>query len=401
MIVKFKNGYQVQVTDAAGKSRREIIDIARKAAKKVRDAELGKNITTNVSFMPTKIKEAISKNDTDMLKQEYKYFMRDLEADASESHKNYPSVYRKEVLEKILRQYEDAQKLFVKAGELAVIAGIDADKIRELVDQIRKNWEMDREKSYHARITYENGEVTDKDFSNKDAARADIMKRVYIGEKDGNAVETAVIVDNETNDVVENVYPFEDAKIHDEDDGEKVIGFISYVDSGAKEKTFTDINEARAEIKELLNRAEKLGEKVRYAGIYNSDRMKLIEEIYNSKEFKDSKKVRDVPYFDPTDYPTIKSEYSIDRLSKEIRHPEKSAQNLEELDKVMKEIDEFIMRGSNALIEVGWSKDDARRAINSRYIELEKELRRNKMLDEARALHKKIRELEKAWDLRI
>lgn len=401
MIIKFKNGYQVQVTDAAGKSRREIIDIARKAAKKVRDAELEKTITTNVSFMPTKIKVAISKNDMDMLKQEYKYFMRDLEADASESHKNYPSIYRREVLEKIIRQYEDAQRLFMNAGELAVIAGVDADKIRELIDQIRKNWDMEREKSYHARITYENGEVTDKDFSNKDAARADIMKRVYIGEKDGNPVETAVIVNNEDDTEVENVYPFEDAKIHDAEEVKEVVGYIDYVDSGAKEKHFTDIDEARAEVKELLNRAEKLGEKVRFAGLLDGEGKNVIEEIYRSEEVKDSKKVRDIPYFDPTDYPTIKSEYSVDRLAKEIRHPEKSAQNLEELDKVMKEIDEFIIRGSEALIEAGWSKDDARRAINSRYIELEKELRRNKMLDEARALHKKIRELEKAWDLRI
>ena len=65
------------------------------------------------------------------------------------------------------------------------------------------------------------------------------------------------------------------------------------------------------------------------------------------------------------------------------------------------EIDELIAKGSDALIDAGWSKDDARRAIATRYTALEKELRKNNLKDEARELHKKIRALEKAWDLRV
>lgn len=115
----------------------------------------------------------------------------------------------------------------------------------------------------------------------------------------------------------------------------------------------------------------------------------------------DDAKVKDIPYYDPTDYATIKSDYSVDRLKREARHLEKDDPMLDEFNEVIAEIDELIDKGSDALLEAGWSKDDARRAIAARYRELEKDLRRNKLLENARALHAKIRELEKAWDLRV
>ena len=169
--------------------------------------------------------------------------------------------------------------------------------------------------------------------------------------------------------------------------------------SRLKEKKFENAAAARAELKKLLEIAKKTGEPVALAAILNADTEDVIEEVYRATK----KDVKDAPppYYDPTDYPSIKSDYSIDRLSREARHLEKGNPILSELDDVHSEIDELIAKGSNALIDAGWSKDDARRAIATRYTALEKELRKNNLKDEARELHKKIRELEKAWDLRV
>lgn len=406
MIVKFKNGYQVQIRDCAGKSRKELIEIAKKA---VKDAvTLEKRIDTNTSFMPTKMKAAIDAEDQDMFDRELKFLARDLEADLSESHKNYPKVYRKEVLEKLLKQYEDAGKLVKKADDKFGTA--NAKVVFDKIADIRENWGMTRGNSvedardippYRVKITYADGEVTIKYVDDLTAAVKDIRRRIEAGKKDGNKVAVALVFDSMTDEIVLSSDRDADIRVEDADGDMKdpaVLGYIEYVDLGAKEKKFENADAARAELKKLLEIAKKTGEPVALAAILNADTEDVIEEVYRADtEVKDAPP----PYYDPTDYPSIKSDYSIDRLSREARHLEKGSPILSELDDVHSEIDELIAKGSNALIDAGWSKDDARRAIATRYTALEKELRKNNLKDEARELHKKIRALEKAWDLRV
>lgn len=406
MIVKFKNGYQVQIRDYAGKSRKELIEIAKKA---VKDAvTLEKRIDTNTSFMPTKMKAAIDAEDQDMFDRELKFLARDLEADLSESHKNYPKVYRKEVLEKLLKQYEDAGKLVKKADDKFGTA--NAKVVFDKIADIRENWGMTRGNSvedardippYRVKITYANGEVTIKYVDDLTAAVKDIRRRIEAGKKDGNKVAVALVFDSMTDEIVLSSDRDADIRVEDADGDMKdpaVLGYIEYVDLGAKEKKFENADAARTELKKLLEIAKKNGEPVALAAILNADTEDVIEEVYRADtDVKDAPP----PYYDPTDYPSIKSDYSIDRLSREARHLEKGSPILSELDDVHSEIDELIAKGSNALIDAGWSKDDARRAIATRYTALEKELRKNNLKDEARELHKKIRALEKAWDLRV
>lgn len=406
MIVKFKNGYQVQIRDCAGKSRKELIEIAKKA---VKDAvTLEKRIDTNTSFMPTKMKAAIAAEDQDTFDRELKFLARDLDADLSESHKNYPKVYRKEVLEKLVKQYEDAYHLVEKADDK--FGTNNAKVVYDKIVMIRKNWGMEPKESiedardippYRVKITYANGEVTIKYVDDLTAAVKDIRHRIEAGKKDGNEVAVALVFDSMTDEIVLSSDRDEDIRVEDADGDMKdpaVLGYIEYVDLGAKEKKFENAAVARAELKKLLEIAKKTGEPVALAAILNADTEDVIEEVYRADtEVKDAPP----PYFDPTDYPSIKSDYSVDRLSREARHFEKGSPILSELDDVHSEIDELIAKGSDALIDAGWSKDDARRAIATRYTALEKELRKNNLKDEARELHKKIRALEKAWDLRV
>lgn len=406
MIVKFKNGYQVQIRDYAGKSRKELIEIAKKA---VKDAvTLEKRIDTNTSFMPTKMKAAIAAEDQDTFDRELKFLARDLDADLSESHKNYPKVYRKEVLEKLMKQYEDAYHLVEKADDK--FGTNNAKVVYDKIVMIRKNWGMEPKESiedardippYRVKITYANGEVTIKYVDDLTAAVKDIRRRIEAGKKDGNKVAVALVFDSMTDEIVLSSDRDADIRVEDADGDMKdpaVLGYIEYVDLGAKEKKFENAAAARAELKKLLEIAKKNGEPVALAAILNADTEDVIEEVYRADtEVKDAPP----PYYDPTDYPSIKSDYSIDRLSREARHLEKGNPILSELDDVHSEIDELIAKGSDALIDAGWSKDDARRAIATRYTALEKELRKNNLKDEARELHKKIRALEKAWDLRV
>lgn len=406
MIVKFKNGYQVQIRDCAGKSYKELIEIAKKA---VKDAvTLEKRIDTNTSFMPTKMKAAIAAEDQDMFDRELKFLARDLEADLSQSHKNYPKVYRPEVLEKLLKQYEDAYQLVKKADDK--FGTNNAEVVYDKITTIRENWGMEPKATvedaqdippYRVKITYANGEVTIKYVDDLTAAVKDIRRRIEAGKKDGNKVAVALVFDSMTDEIVLSSARDADIRVEDADGDMKdpaVLGYIEYVDLGAKEKKFENADAARAELKKLLEAAKKSGEPVVLAAILNADTEDVIEEVYRADaEVKDAPP----PYFDPTDYPSIKSDYSVDRLSREARHIEKGSPILSELDDVHSEIDELIAKGSDALIDAGWSKDDARRAIATRYTALEKELRKNNLKDEARELHKKIRALEKAWDLRV
>lgn len=407
MIVKFKNGYQVQIRDCAGKSREELIAIAQKA---VLDAvSLEKRIDTNTSFMPTKMKAAIAAEDQDMFDRELKFLARDLEADLSQSHKNYAKTYRPEVLEKLVKQYEEAAKLVEKADNK--FGTENAKTVYKKIATIRENWGMEPKATvedaqdippYRVKITYANGEVTIKYVDDLTAAVKDIRRRIEAGKKDGNEVAVALVFDSMTDEIVLSSDRDEDIKVKDADGDMKdpaVLAYIEYVDLGAKEKKFENAATARAELKKLLEAAKKSGEPVALAAILNADTEDVIEEVYRAEETD----VKDAPppYFDPTDYATIKSDYSVDRLTKEARHLEKGNPILSELDDVYAEIDELIGKGSDALIDAGWSKDDARRAIAVRYTALEKDLRKAGLKDEARELHKKIRALEKAWDLRV
>lgn len=407
MIVKFKNGYQVQIRDCAGKSREELIAIAQKA---VLDAvSLEKRIDTNTSFMPTKMKAAIAAEDQDMFDRELKFLARDLEADLSESHKNYKKTYRPEVLEKLVKQYEEAAKLVEKAD--AKFGTGNAKTVYEKIATIRENWGMEPKATvedaqdippYRVKITYADGEVTIKYVDDLTAAVKDIRRRIEAGKKDGNEVAVALVFDSMTDEIVLSSDRDEDIRVKDAEGDMKdpaVLAYIEYVDLGAKEKKFENAAVARAELKKLLEAAKKSGEPVALAAILNADTEDVIEEVYRAEEAD----VKDAPppYFDPTDYATIKSDYSVDRLTKEARHLEKGNPILSELEDVHAEIDELIGKGSDALIDAGWSKDDARRAIAVRYTALEKDLRKAGLKDEARELHKKIRALEKAWDLRV
>lgn len=407
MIVKFKNGYQVQIRDCAGKSREELIAIAQKA---VLDAvSLEKRIETNTSFMPTKMKAAIAAEDQDMFDRELKFLARDLEADLSQSHKNYTKTYRPEVLDKLVKQYEEAAKLVEKADNK--FGTENAKTVYEKIATIRENWGMEPKAAvedaqdippYRVKITYANGEVTIKYVDDLTAAVKDIRRRIEAGKKDGNEVAVALVFDSMTDEIVLSSDRDEDIKVKDAGGDMKdpaVLAYIEYVDLGAKEKKFENAATARAELKKLLEAAKKSGEPVALAAILNADTEDVIEEVYRAEETD----IKDAPppYFDPTDYATIKSDYSVDRLTKEARHLEKGNPILSELDDVYAEIDELIGKGSDALIDAGWSKDDARRAIAVRYTALEKDLRKAGLKDEARELHKKIRALEKAWDLRV
>lgn len=474
MIFKFKNGYQVQIRDCAGKSREELIEIAKKA---VKDAvSLEKRIDTNVSFMPTKMKAAIEAEDKDMFDREYRFLRRDIDADLSESHKNYPKVYRREVLEKLIKQYEDAGKL-VRKADVAFGTAL-ADMFDKDVEQLKVNWMLKEVKPFYVKIVYANGEVTTKEVASAEEGEADIQKRIKAGKKDGNAVLTAAIIENGTEAVVKEITP-EDVVVKDAEEP-KFLAYIEYVDLGAREKRFCSIEEAREELGRRIRRAKRVGEPLVDAYIMNMETGE-VEQLYKNKDLqqdskdvkdsdepnflvyvyydksgprtrtfdtiekarediqrqieranrydmpianayianlktgeiekhhddkdglKDSKDVKDAPppYYDPTDYPQIKSDYSVERIGREARHMDKDDPILTELDEVKAEIDELIAKGSEALIDAGWSKADARQAIANRYIALEKELRRNKLIDKARELHAKIRALEKAWDLRV
>lgn len=341
MIFKFKNGYSVKIDDAGDKTKEELQNIAWAAVCSVKDAaSLEKNIDTNISFMATKLKEAIASENKAMYRRELQFLLRDLNADLTEAHKNYKKLYRTEVLEKLLKQYEDAAKLVAKAD--AKFGASDEDTVREKIKKIRENWDLDtaapvkdsmsRVKDagipkYRVRIIYEIGDVSIEFADSLEDALNFIHTRIEAGRRDDNRVVEALVFDTYTDEVILSS---------------------------------------------------------------NRDEIKI-----------DDAKVRDIPYYDPTDYPAIKSDYSIDRLKKEFRHPERPEPLTDEFREVIDEIDDLILQGSEALVEAGWSKDDARHAIAYRYRELEKDLRKAKLLENARELRNKIKELEKVWDLRV
>lgn len=397
MIFKFKNGYQVQIRDCEGKTREELVEIAKKAV--IDAVALEKKIDTNVSFMPAKMKEAIAAKDVEKYARELDFLLRDLEADMDEVHlANYPKTYRKEVLEKLVNQYENAYEL-VKKGD-AAFGTNEAVKIGEYLDTIKERWNLAEIKPY-ARIEYANGEVTVKFTPTIDAAYDEIIKRIEAGLEDGNKVVLADIINDNTGEVLKQVYgkntkPVKDA---DERNMPKYRVKLTYENGEVTIKYVDTLTEAVEDIHNRIEAGKKDGNKVVVALVFDA----FTDEIILSSDRDEDIKIKDAPppYYDPTDYPQIKSDYSTERLGREMRHLEKEDPILEDLGAVYDEIEELTQKGTKALIEAGWSKDDARRAIANRYIALEKELRKNKLIDQARELHTKIRALEKAWDLRV
>ena len=282
MIIKFKNGYSVKIADSAGKSKEELIALAKKAVMKCQDAvSLEKRIDTNTSFMPMKMKAAIATEDQDMFDRELKFLARDLDADLSQSHKNYTKTYRPEVLEKLLKQYEEAAKLVEKADDK--FGTHNANVVYNKIATIRKNWNMEPKAavedaqdipSYRVKITYANGEVTIKYVDDLTAAVKDIRHRIEVGKKDGNEVAVALVFDSMTDEIVLSSDRDEDIRVEDADGDMKdpaVLGYIEYVDLGAKEKKFENAAAARTELKKLLEIAKKTGEPVALAAILNAD----------------------------------------------------------------------------------------------------------------------------------
>lgn len=178
----------------------------------------------------------------------------------------------------------------------------------------------------------------------------------------------------------------------------KLIAYIVYENGEATETEVESVEDGIDHIKERIAEA-KVENPVADAFVFNNATKQKLTKSY-STEITGSK-VKDIPYYEPTDYPSIKSDYSIERLKKEARHMTGDDPILADYEAVLKEIAELTEKGADALVEAGWSKDDARRAIDMRYRALEKELRKNELKDYARELHAKIRALEKAWNLRI
>lgn len=253
-------------------------------------------------------------------------------------------------------------------------------------------------------IEYVDIPAKEKRFSNIKQAREELQKLLHYAKQVGEPVARALILNADTEDVIEEVYKDKELFTDSEDmnDANDIPPYrvkITYANGEVTIKYVEDLTAAVRDIRRRIDVGKKDGNAVVVALVFDS----MTDEIILSSDRDEDIRVKDAPppYYDPTDYPTIKSDYSPDRLKREIRHMEKSQPIIDEFDEVIAEIDELIEKGTDALIEAGWSKDDARRAIATRYMDLEKELRRNKKLDLARQLHTKIRALEKAWDLRV
>lgn len=157
MIIKFKNGYTVIVENTDGLSNREIRDRATAIVKALDGANssykrnlnrskkinvkssdavgLSRRVSTGTAFQPLKLKAALSEDNTKAIELQLMYLDRDLAADLSEKNANYPSIYRREVLDKLIGQYIKAAEILRKANYLE-----KADEIKEKVEQLKELW---------------------------------------------------------------------------------------------------------------------------------------------------------------------------------------------------------------------------------------------------------------------
>ena len=170
----------------------------------------------------------------------------------------------------------------------------------------------------------------------------------------------------------------------------------------------------------IINKYQSAATKLRkigYDGVA-TDIENYISKIKANWKMNDSvRKLKDVPYYDPTETITLESSYSPENIKKEIRYagnkygeprPESQQRLQEELELVMFELDDLISKGESYLAKQGISKDQARAFIDRKYIHgtdgyttILQELRRNKLSKEANELSRKIRELQRAWHLII
>ena len=129
--VKFKNGYRVEITDSEGKSRREIVDWAKKIYKMAMDSH--PKITPKANLLPqiSKITGAIKGGtiDEDLLDYEIRKLELDMNADLN--HENWYKKYRNGELEEIIEEY----KKFIKAIRAAKTEKYQA-KADELEDKL-------------------------------------------------------------------------------------------------------------------------------------------------------------------------------------------------------------------------------------------------------------------------
>lgn len=410
MIIKFKNGYSVKIADSAGKSKEELIALAKKAVMKCQDAvSLERDPNTRVSFMITKIKEAVKNGNDKVLDREWEYLTRDIMADYTDAHmKNYPKIYRQEILNKIINQYRDALDLFDKSK-----GGFDVGVYRNYVNDIAIAWGVDVSKeqktqSVVGHIKFKNGDIVENHYSSTAAAVNDIIKNIGKLEKEHGPVSGWYAMDLHTGEILADGgdYDLRTADSETATDAAEIPPYrvkITYANGEVTIKYVEDLTAAVRDIRHRIEVGKKDGNEVAVALVFDSmtDEIVLSSDTDEDIRIKDAE-IKDVPYYDPTDYGVIKSSYSTERIGREARHKASGPDPImSELDEVIDEIDELIKQGTNALVNAGWSKDDARHAIAYKYGALEKELRRNKLIDEARKLHKKIRELEKAWDLRV
>lgn len=140
MKLKFKNGYEVRVIDREGKSFKEIFEAAKRAIHKIdqetKDAELDRNVSTNISFSIPRIKKAIAEHNDNALVRELDFLKRDIETDNAR-HENYKNTFRKEVLEKIVDRYDEALAIFKPYLDETVVK-----QYSDMVDGLKEKWEL-------------------------------------------------------------------------------------------------------------------------------------------------------------------------------------------------------------------------------------------------------------------
>lgn len=319
MIVKFKDGRRVEVTDCEGCSKEDIIAGARKALK---DAELGRNINTGISAKKERLKRAYEEADDDAVERELRYLERDLNAD--EMHENYPSIYKPATIKAIITAYKGIIDIMRKNGDP------HAEEFEERLNTIAANWK------------FEGADRTDK------GAYA-----IYCG---GNRTPAEFRTYREA---------YEAARIMSED----------------KSKNYDIVSNSTGVVITTFKNGEE-----------------DVEELIPNQPAEDTK-CKDVPYYEPTENPAIKSDYSIERVLREIRHAGELDVNLAELNEVYDEIKELTAKGREVITAAGWSKSDARYAIDEHYNPIIAELVDAGLTDLANNLKERVTALKKAWHL--
>ena len=509
MIIKFKNGYTVKVDDAAGEKPSEILHAAKLAVRKISDATLSRTYNPNVSFSITALKNAIKRDDSAAIDTEKGFLNRDLQADASDLHKNYVKMFSKELLEKIIAKYEEAIIALAKAGK-------DVAEENAMLNKIKENWgfaaslaaasagdveyrlmddktgevvAVDQDKSkllpaakkrmaeyFKWRETHEDADKWYPEFMVDVIDRTGtVIDRIPFDSEKGLTLDSCNIGDDiytghhssygkEQGEA--RKYPsleqlrssfrwlFDPEEVNPKNWLDRLTRGRDYMRNAQKDLTDDEYTECVRQFNYFLRLGRKkvAGDLIRTAmnGLHKganwpeikeeksfAKRKDLIKEyldllfpayaeddtlkkmvdadlddpiqqrvtsqfVPDLTDTKRARKIRDIPYFDPTEYPTIEgSKASIERLKKEAAHPERGNRLLSDYYTILEEIHEFIEKGPDALVEAGWTKMDARHAIQNRYYALLNDLKETP-LDKSyiEGLQRAISTLEKVWDLK-